>query len=563
MVGAVRWLALLAVAMLLLAACAGGSESDAASTIESDGTATSGGGATPVSSAAMEPATVTVSATVEGGPYSWELDRDGRVAGVLLRSGQPEGWTEGQWWNDHVALLPLDAATGQTLPGYDPIRMRRPSDFTASPEGRLLAFRQGSQYFEDSRLQVMDGRLLAIWEGAEQEGSSPILDQVSWEVDGELRKLRGLSIVTWSADGTRLLGLRGAHGNGDGELWRIEPRTGSAELLANVALAGSYPWRMSLLSPDRGTLYLPRYDGSGCCGIKVEGDPYIVVLDLDSGEVRGRIELPGLAIGQGFETLFDGQEEYNVLRYPGLAISPDGAWIYIVHSDEDQVTVVDTVRTVAAGPVEIGRSRSALAGVGGWLVDRFAGRAEAKGGIYRTKVAEVSADGRWLYISGGYDTACKDEPYFSCVSGNPVGLQVVDLQTMELVHEEREVNQFRVSPDGQRLLGWGQMTAIRDDPDDDENNEVVTTAFGLKILDAETFELIAHLVPGETAYSVTFSPDGRRAYFLTEGSGRPDDLSEPCTEDCTLLSVVELESGEVVATRMFGEGWFSLVSIAP
>ena len=93
--------------------------------------------------------------------------------------------------------------------------------------------------------------------------------------------------------------------------------------------------------------------------------------------------------------------------------------------------------------------------------------------------------------------------------------------------------------------------------------EGVTPGFGLKILDAATFELVAHVVPGEIARQVEFSPDSRFAYLVTDGPGRPDDPNRRCSEDCKVLAVVDLEDGSVVGQRMFDTVDVSLVGLAP
>ena len=542
------WCAAIA-ALALVAAC--GDEAEPPATTSSAATAAvqsteAAASATAELDAAMPDATPSE-------PRAWELPRTGEVAGALLGSSdRPPGWDDGSLvFPDDNYLIPLSQVTADDLTGFEPFRTRRGGSFTFSPDGGLLAFTEGSHSVAGSLLRVVDTERL----GRAHESDTEPFDIATWTIDGEAVELRGFLPFAWSPDGALLYGMRASVTSHASELWVAQPATGEAWRLAEFESRG---WGQPLIAPNGRALYLLQYDSQQCCGIEIEGNPFVLAIDLETGDVRGQVELPGLLIGQRFESLVDGQEEYNVIRSPGPAIAPDGSAIYIVHSDEDRVTVIDTETMTAAAPEDIHRPSSTMARFGGWLLGRFADRAEAKGGVYRSKDAAVSADGRWLYVSGHDSEVCASQPYFPCIDG-PAGLQVIDLTSMKLVHEEPEVGLFVVGANGTRILGWGWQRDTRDDPPGDNTVEHVTTHFGLRVIDAASHELIAHHFAGARVADVAISQDGAFAFVVSAGPGTPEDTESRCMRECWQLSVIDLSNGAITATRLFDSAWVFLL----
>lgn len=157
---------------------------------------------------------------------------------------------------------------------------------------------------------------------------------------------------------------------------------------------------------------------------------------------------------------------------PGVALSPDGAKLYVVHADVDRLTTVDlSGRTVSA--VDIGAPTA-------WLDRLFAltaGVAHAKGPMDAfARYAVVSPDGARLYVSG-YDFTMTTNDGGWDVAEEMQALRVLDLINGRILAERDAPNHtLRLTPDARLLLV------------DLSNNVTVTS-----VLDAETLATLAHV----------------------------------------------------------------------
>lgn len=539
-VGALMRVAISAGVGLLVAAVVGVGCSEG----DGDGAASQGPTETPApvegdTAVATAQATATAASAVTPVP-AWELPRGAESAGVLLLDYGPlEGWDSGRPGAARGALYPLAAGSGEMLPGYEPFDLGQASSELVSPDGRWLAvaYHRGQSSSSELRVFDLEGWREVPVEQLESAGTQHI-GGFAWAANGWLAGLRYRGSVTpgfpWVLEA-----------GGDGPRALIEPDVGDLDQWSGVQASG-----------DGARLHVLGYRSAECCGIDVQGDPFLATFDLESGAELGRVALPGVLVGQRFETLFENEDEYNVLRSPAVVAASDGSLVYVVHADEDRVSVVD----VAAGTVRveaIERPRSVLSRLGGWLTSGLVSRAEAKGGVYRRKAATLSADGSQLYVTGVAEVACEGTPYFSCVDGRPLGLQVVDLESMELVAEFGGISRFVATSDGSRLVGIGAEVDYREVGPDEHG---VRVGFGAQVIDTRSLEVVAHVEPETWFLDVAVSPDGRFAYLLSYGPGRTPEAEYSCREDCTLLSVVDLERGEVTATRVFGSG--RLVSLS-
>ncbi len=491
---------------------------------------------------ATPPPTATAASEVTPVP-AWELPRGGESAGVLLLDyGTLGGWDSGRPGAARGALYPLAAESGATLPGYEPFDLGQASSELVSPDGRWLAvaYHRGQSSSSELRLFDLEGWREVPVEQLESAGRQHI-GGFAWAANGWLTGLRYHGSVT------------------PGFPWVLEPGGAGPRALTESEVGDLEQWSAVRVSGDGARLHVLGYRSAECCGIDVQGDPFVATFDLESGAELGRVALPGVLIGQRFETLFENDDEYNVLRNPAVVAASDGSLVYVVHADEDRVSVVD----VASGTVRveaIERPRSVLSRLGGWLTSGLVSRAEAKGGVYRRKAATLSADGSQLYVTGVAEIACEGTPYFSCVDGHPLGLQVVDLGSMELVAEFGGISRFVATPDGSRLVGIGSEFDHRDLGDDE--HEAKRVGFGATVIDATSLEVVSHIEPETSFTDIAVSPDGRFAYLLSGGPGRSPDAWYQCEIECTQLTVVDLESGDVVATRVFDSTTVRLVSLS-
>lgn len=437
--------------------------------------------------------------------------------GVLLLDWGPRG--SGQVTGPG-ALVPLDASTGAEIKGVTPVDFGQAPDPLPSPDGRYLA--------------------------AIVRGWLSIIGLSTWE-EREIASASGMALV-WSRDGRMLYGVRplgGAQPAGV-EVWAFDVANGTRRVVAKANFEGS---GLPLVSPDGRMLYLFAYRATECCGIDVQGPPFIAALEIATGRVT-EVPLPGVLVGQRPE-LLQGDVKTNTIWQPAVAMTPDGGKLFVAHADGDDVTVVDLARLAVERTVEPRPPASVRSRIGSWLLGLVVSPAEAKGGLNYTKQAVVSPDGTRLYVTGAAGEMCEGQPYFACIEHVPVGLQVIDTKTLELLAEFDGVSEVALSPDGQWLLGTGWSYDYRD-----ESAEWATEiGYGLTVIDAKTLKVATRYAPTTAFTQLAVSPDSRFAYLVSTGSGYHDSMANRgrCVEACYLLTVIDLPQGEVSATRdLFG-----------
>jgi hypothetical protein len=411
-----------------------------------------------------------------------------------------------------------------------------------------------------------DGRWLAVSLNRTENPPSmlTLIDLVRWR-EIELEQLespvpQNAGSLVWSRDSRQFAGIRSVAGARPSDLWVVDVTTRASRSLVEVELGDFDRWTQPELSSDGTQLFALGFQSDWCCGIDVEGAPYLAVFDLaESGAASdevARIPLDGVLIGQQFEPVFEDGGEYNFLRNPAFVPSADRNLMYIVHADADRITVVD-LAAATAEVEEIIRPSSALSRFGGWLASRLVSRVEAKGGVYQRKEAQLSADGGQLYVTGVSDIVCEEIESFACLEGHPLGLQVVDLATMRLAAEFPGINRIAATPDGTRVVGIGSEHDYRHV----ENDRAREIGFGATVVDVTSLEMIAHIAPDVAFSDIAVSADGRWAYLLSAGPG-VDPMTLTCSERCTRLTVIDLADGTTAATRLFESRRLQLVSLA-
>lgn len=156
-------------------------------------------------------------------------------------------------------LRPIDPATGQDLPGYEPFDMGHWATSLVSPDGQTLAAVIGPTQLPDGQLHFFD------------------LD--SWRETFQVEEPSGnIHPLAWSPDSVRLFAVA------DKQLWVADVRQEAARPLADFDF-----WTDDLkVSPDGKTLYLFAFDQSDPTAFMVRGDPFLVAVDADTGEIGER-----------------------------------------------------------------------------------------------------------------------------------------------------------------------------------------------------------------------------------------------------------------------------------
>lgn len=272
-----------------------------------------------------------------------------------------------------------------------------------------------------------------------------------------------------SADGAKLLVLAPGNGEGNTAVWLgFDTATGQRQAL--IPTAGCCDLRRraattpALLDPDAWRLYQLATPAADAADSRE-----LVAYNLSTGAELRRAALPDDVAGIWHED----RPEVVDDRYvePGIALSPDGWRLAIVHSDLTAVSLIDTSYLVVERTFAIDRQR-------GWY-DRLAALlplprgADAKGAAEgTTQRATFGQDGRFLYVFGFEETGYNElnRPTFT-----GLGLQVVDLEGGTLVAEAlpgAQIERVIPAPHGASLYvvgpeeadaayaGWGPVNHV-------------------------------------------------------------------------------------------------------
>ncbi|HEV8639075.1 MAG TPA: hypothetical protein VG370_33125 [Chloroflexota bacterium] len=201
-----------------------------------------------------------------------------------------------------------------------------------------------------------------------------------------------LSPPTLSRDGSRVFAAEREPG-GATRLRLFDALSGQP-LAALRTGSGQGFWDSYWLSPDgaRVTVYRQPDAADG------PRTPSVAVYDLVAGAEVGRVAAEGVLAGEWLtRRTVDGEPALLRAHWlPGVALSPDGRRLVIVHADRDYLTAIDTQRVAIERTVPLTGPVRVLDRV----LDLFRGRvAFAKGpseGV--TRQARFSPDGRLLYV---------------------------------------------------------------------------------------------------------------------------------------------------------------------
>jgi hypothetical protein len=237
------------------------------------------------------------------------------------------------------------------------------------------------------------------------------------------------------------------------------------------------------LSPDGRTFYL---FGAPATGPEEEDlPPRLVAFDIERGEMRAELELPDVL--NGWRLHDDAFGEYGVQYLAGVALSPDGRRYYVAHANEEKITVIDLQSMAIDRTVTIGRGGGES--LAGRILGLFADTAEAKGGATTRAALGISADGRFLYRTSSAERPAGDatEDGYRDWESIDFGLQVIDASTFDLVAEDVPPAQ----PDGTLL--WADAYRMIA-PDPTARRLFALRGALLRILDPETLAIAVETV---------------------------------------------------------------------
>ncbi len=328
-------------------------------------------------------------------------------------------------------LFPIDPESGKALPGYEPIPVGKHIYHAVSPDGMTLAF----IVFGSSENPV--------------GGSLMLVDTQEWRAQITPLDLDGaVTALDLSPDGTR---LAVAHGNQDSQVvvidlnrQAISARQGLDFLISRLRYAGDGSQVLVY-----GTSIKNRYTVNEAA----DGSPQAALLDGDDLNLDWSVELAGVRDGIYPK---DGSSEENAdLHQPGAAVydlsgvvfAPDRDALYVVHTALDQLTTVDyeaqKVETVDIRP-QLSWLERLL-----WLTAGVAKAKVAEGASLR---AQVSPDGKLLYVVGSKQELIETNPEETMYEMTALGLQIIRIADGTILDRlDSQADDLAVSTDGDRL----------------------------------------------------------------------------------------------------------------
>lgn len=344
-------------------------------------------------------------------------------------------------------IRPVDATTGQDVPGYTPLPLAGERTYTPqsilSANGRTLAaIETNGETCEASgggsacRARATGLRLVdvAIWQG------------VTANLSGE----GWVGPMAFSPDGSRLA-LAYHHEN-------------SSLILLFHAASGiqlgryffPHPFQPTLMAfTDDGSLVLAGAADGEKRGITPPGPFTVLLLDGVTLAEQWTLDLPEVVSGSWCTAVCDGPHEQQQTEswQPGVVAAPDGRALYIVHADEDKLTTVD-LHGRTAHTTAIQSPQSWLERLLALTADTAQAKTLMNGGI---KSAALSPDGQRLFVLANSWQIVPDAAGVLHQERQSGGLQVVNVADGRLLQtKETPANRLRLTPDGAYLLldGW-------------------------------------------------------------------------------------------------------------
>jgi DNA-binding beta-propeller fold protein YncE len=356
-------------------------------------------------------------------------------------------------WTDKSqddSLVPIDPHTGQTLPGYEPIPLGKSTYQAFSPDKHTLA--------------VIGFVSNNVSNNHPNGGSLHLIDLNTWtEQVQELRLDSYINAMVFSPDGRQ---LAIAYGNAQSHVLILY---GNLPVTSKTAIRETaldfYVYGMKFNRDGSGLmLYGSKIDNRYTVNEMSPDPPVAVLLDSADLSVRWQTSLNGVhhgilpKNGNGIATPDLTQPGQAIYLYPGLAFAPNSDVLYVVHADEDKLTVVD----FAAQKVTTLDIKPQLS----WfehLLSLGAIDAHAKVAEGTRKDAVISPDGQFLYVVGQRSELGETTGNETQVNNIPLGLQIVRTSDGSRVAlYDTDAQELSISADGRYLYlrSWGVSPGI-------------------------------------------------------------------------------------------------------
>jgi WD40 repeat protein len=356
-------------------------------------------------------------------------------------------------WTDKSqddSLVPIDPHTGQALPGYEPIPLGKSTYQAFSPDKHTLA--------------VIGFVSNNVSSNHPNGGSLHLIDLDAWKEYVQELQLDGyVNAMAFSPDGRQ---LAIAYGNAQSHVLVLygNPPVTSKTAMRETSL-DFYVYSMKFKNDGSGLMVYGSQIENRFTVNEMSPDPPVAVL-LDSADlsVRWQASLDGVhhgilpKDGNGTATPDLTQPGQAIYLYPGLAFAPNSDVLYVVHADEDKLTVVD----FAAQKVTTVEIRPQLS----WferLLSLGAIDAHAKVAEGTSKSAVISPDGQFLYYVGQRSELAGTQGNETQIKDIPLGLQIVRTSDgSRMAHYDTDAQELSISANGRYLYlrSWGVSPGI-------------------------------------------------------------------------------------------------------
>lgn len=284
-----------------------------------------------------------------------------------------------------------------------------------------------------------------------------------------------------NADGSHLALYRLSAGNRP-PFTLVTVDIASGAILSTITLPESGGWPR--VTPDLRTAYLLDTHTTGTWPNATSGTPTLEFVDLLTGAQR-TVPLPMLRAGTFPQDRTVAGEPVPLDFSPALALSPDGARLYIVHADRDAITVVNVRDATMERTEYIAPNVSAATRLLGWLRPQ---RVAAKYMEGTSMQAAISPDGRLLAIIGQTITVSDDGQTYHI---RDMGVRLVDLgiftERAHILQREYQGYAYPLkvqwSMDGHHLYIGGTTDSTTPDGGRD--------AYQIRMMDARTHAITA------------------------------------------------------------------------
>jgi hypothetical protein len=317
---------------------------------------------------------------------------------------------------------PVDPTTLEDIHGFTPLELGHHYRALLSPDGRTLA--------------------TIVWPSGSTNtgGVLHFVDPLAWTVRTTGVQIDGATTwLEWSKDGAQLFWMRYI---GDPHLtqyaiFSTDAATHAAREVMRLP-AGFQPHETRLVGAGLAVVGAMHERGLAT------GDASVAFVDMSAGRISSLLPLAGLRLGQ-FNVTEPGLYPYRMIM-PGLAWDLPRGRLIVVDAERDVLRVVDLNSATESGPLAI-RAHAAK------------GPGEAKMVSTTRKVAALSPDGRWLYVSGLREDVAV---HGADVHLTPLALQRIDMTDRS---ESSRVDGQRglwLSSDGKRLVLFGDDVRLFD-----------------------------------------------------------------------------------------------------